>query len=325
MWQAGGIAALDTPVLNNLRQQRKYPAMETCRRWIAVHNAEGHVLPKRHTCNQHSEREVNDVDLVILAIFRLVHPKAYLDEVRAYVHNHNPAKAPYSKSQIHRAEERLGLGWKVGSTTSSEAYRPINLYKRDVYWRMAYPAGVNDQDTSYMIDIDEAGFKLESIDRKRGETASHKQTDANRKYKKGVKGVSLLMGISGDIQDPFEFHQMFSEGGTDLYRFYTFMEEFIDWLALNHPGQTFCFTMDILNIHKHPLVLDLIENSGHRIVFHAPYWSCDGAIEYVLNTIQVKLKIADHGAETADDLINEIDDIIFDMVDQSFHPYFCHM
>ena len=34
-----------------------------------------------------------------------------------------------------------------------------------------------------------------------------------RNTKKGAKGVSLLIGISGDEQDPFEFHQMFSEGG----------------------------------------------------------------------------------------------------------------
>ena len=133
------------------------------------------------------------------------------------------------------------------------------------------------------------------------------------------------MGISGDEQDPFEFHQMFSEGGTDLPRFYNFMEEFIQWLPLNRPGQSFCFTMDNLNIHKHPAVLDLIEDSGHRVVFRAPYWSCDGAIEYVFNTIQVKLKIADNGVITPDDLINEIDDIIFHMVDHSFYPYFRHV
>ena len=80
--------------------------------------------------------------------------------------------------------------------------------------------------------------------------------------------------------------------------------------------------MDNLNIHKHPLILDLIDDAGHRIVFRAPYWSCDGATEYVFITIRVKLQMNDNGVETTDDLINEIDDIIFHMVDHSFYPYF---
>lgn len=321
----GGMDALETPTLNNLRHQNKFPHINTCKRWIAIYNSEGHVLPKRHTGNHHAEREVHAVDLVNLALFRLVHPKAYIDEVRAYIHNRNPINRPYSRSQICRAEVKLGLWMKVASTTSSEAYRPVNLFKRDRYWGEAYPNGVNDQDTTIMIDIDEAGFKLESKDRKRGKMPKHLRANAKGKYKKGSRGVSLLMGISGDQQDPFEFHRMFAEGGTDLTRFYTYMEEFIEWLDLNRPGSEFCFTMDNLNIHKHPAVLDLIDDAGHKIVFRAPYWSCDGAIEYVFNTIHVKLQMADNGVSTTDELIAEIDDIIFDMVDHSFYPYFHHV
>ena len=106
--------------------------MLTCTGWIALYDSEGRVLPKRHSGNRISEREVNGVDLVNLAIFRLVHPKAYIDEVRAYVHNRNPVNPPYSRSQICRAEERLGIGLKVASTTSNEAYRPANLRERHI-------------------------------------------------------------------------------------------------------------------------------------------------------------------------------------------------
>jgi len=70
-------------------------------------------------------------------------------------------------------------------------------------------------------------------------------------------------------------------------------------LDLNRPGLEFCLTMDNLNIHKHPAVLDLIDDAGHKIVFRAPYWSCDGAIEYVFNTIHVKLQMADNGVIVA--------------------------
>jgi hypothetical protein len=66
-----------------------------------------------------------------------------------------------------------------------------------------------------------------------------------------------------------------------MQRFYGFMVELIDYLGTNFPGRGFCFAMDNLNIHKHPMVLYLIYNSGHRVVFRAPYWYCDGPIEYV--------------------------------------------
>jgi len=324
-----GDAALEhlrtDPGLLQLRAQHKFPHFDTCKRWIRQFELEGHVRPKRATGNRMSESEVRGVDLVNLAIFRMVHPKAYQVEAQAYIHNRNPANRPYSLPQITRAEQRLGLWLKVGSTTSDDAYRPVNIRKRKDYWRRSYPRGINDQDTARMIDIDEARFKLESQNRIRGKVTKQKRVDARGKYKKGAGGINLLMGVSGDDQDPFEFHQMFSEGGTDLYRFYRFMEAFIDWLDVNRPGITFCFTMDNLNIHKHPMVLDLIEDSGHRVVFRAPYWSCDGPIEYVFNTIHVKLQMDYDGVDNVQDLRNKLDNIIFHLVDAGFRPYFVHV
>ena len=41
--------------------------------------------------------------------------------------------------------------------------------------------------------------------------------------------------------------------------------------------------MDNLNFHKSQIVQNLIHTNGHQFVFRAPYWSCDGAIEYVFN------------------------------------------
>ena len=90
-----------------------------------------------------------------------------------------------------------------------------------------------------MIDLYEAGFKLESQDRKRGKVTKQRGADARGKYKKGDRNVGLLMGISGHQQDPFEFHQLFSEGGTDQCRFFCFMEDFIGWLDANRSNEQF--------------------------------------------------------------------------------------
>ena len=66
--------------------------------------------------------------------------------------------------------------------------------------------------------------------------------------------------------------------------------------------------MDNLNIHKHAMILDLIEDGGHRVVFRAPYWSCDGLIEYVFNTIHVKLQMEDDGPSDGDTLMQKLDE-----------------
>lgn len=292
-----------------------------------IHQLEGHVRPKRATGNFFSAREINGVDLFNLTLYRLIRPKAYLCEVIAYIHNMNPAIIPYSKSQVYRAEERLGLWLKVGSTTSNQAHLPINKLKRRMYWNNPYPMGIHGEDTDLIIDIDEAGYKLESQDRRRGKVTRERRCDSQGMYKKGVSTINLIMGICGDENDPFEFHQQFDKGGTGLYRFYCYMRDFIEYLNVNRPGVNYCFTMDNLNIHKNPIITDLIENAGHRVVYRAPYWSCDGAIEYVFNTIHTKLQMANEitGATTLDDLRDKLDDIIFHLSTTSFRPYFVHV
>jgi hypothetical protein len=132
LWLDGGNAALRTPALDQLWMQNpsQFLHFTTCMSWIQIHLAAGHVRPKRPTGNIFSQREVNGVDLFNLTLFRLIRPKAYICEVKASVSNMNPDNQPYSDSQISPAEQRLGLWLKVGSTTSDQAYRPINLLKR---------------------------------------------------------------------------------------------------------------------------------------------------------------------------------------------------
>ena len=80
--------------------------------------------------------------------------------------------------------------------------------------------------------------------------------------------------------------------------------------------------MDNLNLHKHPMILDMIENAGCRIVFRAPYWSYNGTIESLFNTTHVQLQMSERDVSTVDDLILELDDILFEVVDASPYLYF---
>ncbi len=102
-------------------------------------------------------------------------------------------------------------------------------------------------------------------------------------------------------------------GGTNLWCFYNFMMELCNWLEANRPGQDVLFTMDNLNIHKHPSIFNLIHERGHHFVFCAPYWSCDGAIEYVFKMLQTRLQMGMQGVENVLGLVNKINGTIGDM------------
>ena len=69
-----------------------------------------------------------------------------------------------------------------------------------------------------------------------------------------------------------------------MYGVYMLFDCIMDQLDVDRPGRSFCFTMDNLNIHHSQMLLQLIEDRGHRYLFRAPYWSVDGPMEYV-NTV----------------------------------------
>ena len=321
----GGIAAVKTHQVELLRHQHKFPSISTCRSWLRQYNALGHVRPYRRTGNRQSLREISGEALVHLAFYRTIRPWARIYEVKAYLTNRlGPLVPPFSDYQISWAEERLGLSRKKASQTAKLAYSTTNLLKRRCYWECAYPVGIADEQTSDMIDIDEARFKLESADRKYAKVAREFRANVRGKYKKGDPGTNLIMAVLGDANNVYSFHRMYSQGGTDLYRFYCFMRDLIHDLGQVFPNRSFCYTMDNLNIHKHFIIRDLIAHASHRIVYRAPYWSCDGAIEYVFNTIHTELEMDDGVAmENVDDLENRINNIVGGL--PGFRRYFLNV
>lgn len=64
----------------------------------------------------------------------------------------------------------------------------------------------------------------------------------------------------------------------------------------------------------------LIYVAGHRIVFRGPYYTVDGPIEYVFNTIQGILRIRMDAITEGTSLLNELNLAIASI--PSFEPYF---
>jgi hypothetical protein len=81
--------------------------------------------------------------------------------------------------------------------------------------------------------------------------------------------------------------------------------------------------MDNLNLHRISIVMNLIHSYEHQIVYRAPYWSCDGAIENAFNTIQTKLQMDPEAFDSIHGLVNKINSIVGDMT--PFKPYIFYM
>jgi hypothetical protein len=313
---------LVTDELNALRAEYVYPSMSSCRRYINKHNVLGHCRAMLKTGNHEAERTVTGQSLVNLALFRVVFPAATIDEARAYLFNMDPTLgAPFRPAAVVDAEHLLGLRRKASSTTCKRAFLPLNEHKRHVFWNHNYPFGRADVRTQDIIDVDEAGFKIESTNPSFGKTVSWSRCYLEGEYNRDRK-VNCLMGISADRNYNMEWHDVWpqEEGGTDVYRILVFFQRVIARLALDHPGRSFCFTMDNLNSHKNPMVLNLITGAGHRYLFRAPYWSVDGPIEYVFNTIHTHLLLFFTEIHDLDQLENCLNEIINDI--GGFERYF---
>jgi len=266
----------------------------TINRWIQRRDELGNILPFKHTGNNRATREIRHHELVELALYKKVFPKSYTYEVAAHLHNRNPAVRPRSNSQICRAQQRLRLSRKRASTTAYKAYIPRNLTLRRMYFNETYPLGMVGTLRENIIDIDEMGLQLENCNRKHGNSLVGDRCDDKGHFINGLPKQNTLAAISGDNNDPMRWLETWTGEGTTLHRFLMFVHRVCEDLSVRHPGRTFCFTMDNLNVHKNVLVIQEIMNHGYRVVFRAPYWSCDGAIEYVFCTIHSYL-LKHHG------------------------------
>ena len=133
------------------------------------------------------------------------------------------------------------------------------------------------------------------------------------------------MEISADPQYNMEWHKCWpqEEGGTNLYLVYTLFDRTMDQLDVDRPGRSCCFTMDNLNIHHSQMLLQVVEDRGHRYLFQSPYWSVDGLMEYFFSTVHVFLLTYFRSIRNIEELENRLDVIIAQL--GFFLEYFLHV
>ena len=130
-----------------------------------------------------------------------------------------------------------------------------------------------------------------------------------------------ICGEDGDDENPSRrWSHTWVDGGTTVARMLAFVQQILDDIGPANHGNFFVFTMDNLNAHKNQAVVALIHAYGHGVVYRAPYWAVDAAIEFVFNSLQAYLRAELHQIRNGNDLLAVLHESIQTMVD--FSNYF---
>ena len=219
--------------IRELRQSQKFVSHQTVIRYRRLLDELGHCRPCRHTGNR-KLTALHGPDLLYLAMYRLVYPKAYQFEIQSFLYRinyGNPEFNFYSPSQITRAEKSVGFTRKRGSTTAHQAFLERNVRKRWMFWNLPFPFGIADIATENIIDIDECGMYLETADRREGKAYVSCCVNEEGPYSRSGEKWNFLMGVCGEegfINIPSRrWTKMWLDGGTTVERFTIFIEQFL--------------------------------------------------------------------------------------------------
>lgn len=210
---------------------------------------------------------------------------------------------------------------KVSATTAQQAMLPINHQKRWNFWNLPYPFGIANINRDDLIDLDEAGVFVETINRKRGKTFIGTCCHETGPYGHSTK-YTLVMAVSADANDGMRHYSMEQRAGTGNAEFAAFIQEMINVIGQGTAARRRCFLMDNLASHHSAVIRQMIVGAGHRIVFRAPYYPVDGPIEYVFNTIEQGLTDYQYIVNDGEGLRQAVNTIVTRI--DNFREYFVH-
>ena len=140
--------------------------------------------------------------LFLLVLMKKAHPDATADETRAYIlHNATVAKY-FGRHEISHALKAVGMTRKKSSTDAKQAYTPIKLFKRHLFFNSGYPTGVCGLSRKLLINIDECGLMLMIANRNFGHAMKHFRVRKKGNYCRDTKVTVILAIEPGDPELP---------------------------------------------------------------------------------------------------------------------------
>jgi hypothetical protein len=237
---------VNNPAVQQAQAMYQFPCNRTIRRYIQLEQELGHVRPCRRTGNRRAS-VLRDHNIVFLALYRVVFPKCSAAQINAFLYRVNFGDVTfrfYTPSQITKAEIRIGLTRKRGSTTAFQAYLPINRRKRWLYWNMPYPYGIADIRVEDLIDLDECGLYVETAGKKIGKAYLGSRVRQGGNYQKSEKWT-LLLAVAGAAAAE-RWQMMWNDGGTTGDKMIEFIGIVMADIGQGTPARRRCFIMDNL-------------------------------------------------------------------------------
>ncbi len=131
----------------------------------------------------------------------------------------------------------------------------------------------------------------------------------------------FILAICGDEQYNQSWNEMWNKLGRTYVHFLLFYQANNYTIIWGSSWLIFLFSMDNLNNHHNLEMLGVIARARHHYISRAPCWSCDGAIEYVFNTIHSYLLFFCPKLQNMNDLEATLEIIILGL----FSKYFRHV
>jgi hypothetical protein len=260
---------------------------------------------------------INGVNMYHLCVYRLVYPKANLDEVRRFIFENAPPSSVkvFTRSEVSEAETRLSLTHKRGSTTAHQALDPVVLHRRSLFWTRPYPLGCFGIPLHRLGDFDECGIYLQVANRNHGKAYVNVRVREFGPYGHDEKWTLMMLIMASGFKH-FFFDKV---SGTTKKRFRDFTQSVIPRLV--GMGGITCL-MDNLESHFDAQAWAMFRAAGNRFLPRAPYWPVDGPIEYVFNTIECELRQRLYKIRSDADLCREVLNIISSL--SNLGKYFVH-
>ena len=156
-----------------------------------------HFLPYKQTGNKENETIVG-LDLYLMCMFLIAYPEATADEITVFIANNSPGGIIYTRSQIYKRLADLKISRKVGSTEANQAFTPMNMFKREIFWNQPQPWGIHGVPRRLLIDIDECGIELKRANRKYGYGVNEMRVVIPGLYSQDTKVTIILAIEAGD-------------------------------------------------------------------------------------------------------------------------------
>jgi hypothetical protein len=123
----------DAPNITALREQKLYPQKRTENRWKLKLEQTGNL----RACIPQGNKRASVLEghsAVMLALYRVMYPKATAAEVNAYLFYTAPPgqRRLYSPSQITRAEAKMGLSRKDASQTPTQHHESLAVLEHEL-------------------------------------------------------------------------------------------------------------------------------------------------------------------------------------------------